>query len=326
MVPVIEAACPAALMAGLGRPHRAPPPEPATAGRAVRVPAVTGGTDREEAIALPTGLLTEGLVHGGDARRTTADWTSCPNRGTTRTTGSVCRRARRSRGPGGPSGPSSSLPLRYPKQPGSGHNGGYGRRRPRGRKQPRPPGLAKPRRPRFHTAPTAVIYSGKQEPRTARDPAGASTIVQICALSSERQHEGDGAGKHTRSRRRTWLTGGAYPAEHRRPLRTTNPIASPVATAATDDRGRGLANEGPPDGLPANSSTWVYRTSCRNERFCNPPAPDPLLEPSGHVPPVEFEQQYCLAQEAPGYDGRSQRISPLTNPGRFKMMTRPCIR
>ena len=188
MVPVIEAACPAALMAGLGRPHRAPPPEPATAGRAVRVPAVTGGTDREEAIALPTGLLTEGLVHGGDARRTTADWTSCPNRGTTRTTGSVCRRARRSRGPGGPSGPSSSLPLRYPKQPGSGHNGGYGRRRPRGRKQPRPPGLAKPRRPRFHTAPTAVIYSGKQEPRTARDPAGASTIVQICALSSERQH------------------------------------------------------------------------------------------------------------------------------------------
>ena len=189
MVPVIEAACPAALMAGLGRPHRAPPPEPATAGRAVRVPAVTGGTDREEAIALPTGLLTEGLVHGGDARRTTADWTSCPNRGTTRTTGSVCRRARRSRGPGGPSGPSSSLPLRYPKQPGSGHNGGYGRRRPRGRKQPRPPGLAKPRRPRFHTAPTAVIYSGKQEPRTARDPAGASTIVQICALSSERQHE-----------------------------------------------------------------------------------------------------------------------------------------
>ena len=187
MVPVIEAACPAALMAGLGRPHRAPPPEPATAGRAVRVPAVTGGTDREEAIALPTGLLTEGLVHGGDARRTTADWTSCPNRGTTRTTGSVCRRARRSRGPGGPSGPSSSLPLRYPKQPGSGHNGGYGRRRPRGRKQPRPPGLAKPRRPRFHTAPTAVIYSGKQEPRTARDPAGASTIVQICALSSERQ-------------------------------------------------------------------------------------------------------------------------------------------
>ena len=190
MVPVIEAACPAALMAGLGRPHRAPPPEPATAGRAVRVPAVTGGTDREEAIALPTGLLTEGLVHGGDARRTTADWTSCPNRGTTRTTGSVCRRARRSRGPGGPSGPSSSLPLRYPKQPGSGHNGGYGRRRPRGRKQPRPPGLAKPRRPRFHTAPTAVIYSGKQEPRTARDPAGASTIVQICALSSERQQIG----------------------------------------------------------------------------------------------------------------------------------------
>ena len=199
MVPVIEAACPAALMAGLGRPHRAPPPEPATAGRAVRVPAVTGGTDREEAIALPTGLLTEGLVHGGDARRTTADWTSCPNRGTTRTTGSVCRRARRSRGPGGPSGPSSSLPLRYPKQPGSGHNGGYGRRRPRGRKQPRPPGLAKPRRPRFHTAPTAVIYSGKQEPRTARDPAGASTIVQICALSSERQHchRGQRHGPHT---------------------------------------------------------------------------------------------------------------------------------
>ena len=214
MVPVIEAACPAALMAGLGRPHRAPPPEPATAGRAVRVPAVTGGTDREEAIALPTGLLTEGLVHGGDARRTTADWTSCPNRGTTRTTGSVCRRARRSRGPGGPSGPSSSLPLRYPKQPGSGHNGGYGRRRPRGRKQPRPPGLAKPRRPRFHTAPTAVIYSGKQEPRTARDPAGASTIVQICALSSERQQRKlDRRGNRLRSHASladTWL--GARPA------------------------------------------------------------------------------------------------------------------
>ena len=87
------------------------------------MPAITRRTDREEAIALPTGLLTEGLVHGGDARRTPADWTSRPNRGTTRTTGSVCRRARRSRGPGGPSGPSSSLPLRYPKPPGPGHNG-----------------------------------------------------------------------------------------------------------------------------------------------------------------------------------------------------------
>ena len=49
-------------------------------------------------------------------------------------------------------------------------------------------------------------------------------------------HEGDGAGKHTRSRRRTWLTGGAYPAEHGRPLRTTNPIASPVATVRRRQR------------------------------------------------------------------------------------------
>ena len=49
-------------------------------------------------------------------------------------------------------------------------------------------------------------------------------------------------------------------------------------------------------------------------------------EPSGHVPPVEFEQQYYLVQKAPGHDGRSQRMSPLTNPRRFTMMTHPCSR
>ena len=99
------------------------------------------------------------LIHGVGARRTTSDWTPRPSRGTTGTTGSVCRSSRRSRGSGGPvralilSGPT------LPDHPSRYYGGGYGRRRPRGRKQPRPPGLAKPLRPRFRTAPTAIIYS-----------------------------------------------------------------------------------------------------------------------------------------------------------------------
>ena len=163
MVPVIEAACSAALMAGFGRPHRAPPPEPATARRAVRVPAVTRRTDREEAIALPTSLLTERLVHGGDARRTTADWTSRPNRGTTGTTGSVCRRARRSRGSGGSVRALILSPSTLPETGGLDHRGGYGRR------------------------PQSSSSSRKTKTRSARRPTGSSTIVQIRALSGERQ-------------------------------------------------------------------------------------------------------------------------------------------
>ena len=191
MIPVIEAAFPAALMAGLGRPHRAPPPEPATARRAVRVPAVTRWTDREEAIALPTGLLTKGLVHGGDARRTPADWTSDPNRGTTRTTGSVCRRARRSRGPGGPV---RALILSLPTLTETA-----GARPQRGLWTPPPPWTqtAAPTAA-CKTAHNAVLHSAHSRHRSTENKnqkrttpyLGSSTIVQIGAISGECQQIG----------------------------------------------------------------------------------------------------------------------------------------
>jgi hypothetical protein len=62
----------------------------ATRRRAVRVAAITRGTDREEAIAAATDLLAERRIHDVEAA-TRFDWTRRSNRGTRETTGSVRR-------------------------------------------------------------------------------------------------------------------------------------------------------------------------------------------------------------------------------------------
>ena len=116
MVPVIEAAFPTALMAGLGGLHRAAAGQGPTRHRAVGMAAVARRTDRKEAVAPAAGLLTEGLVHGVGARRATSDWTPSLNHDTTGATGSVCRRARQSRGSGGTRALTYVFPpVRYPK-------------------------------------------------------------------------------------------------------------------------------------------------------------------------------------------------------------------
>ena len=57
---------------------------------------------------------------------------------------------------------------------------------------------------------------------------------------------------------------------------------------------------------PGNACDWV---DCFNDRR--------LLEPIGNVPPVEYEQQYYQAQNAPTHGGRSHVIQSPENPGRF---------
>jgi hypothetical protein len=87
---MIEAPFEAASMALTRGGDRTPTPGTAAGRRAVGVPAIARQTDREEAVAEPTGFLAKGRVHDvGAAART--DWTRRPNRGTRETTGSVRR-------------------------------------------------------------------------------------------------------------------------------------------------------------------------------------------------------------------------------------------
>ena len=121
MVSVIEAAFRTALMAGLGTLHRAPAGQETAACRAVGVAAVARRTDRKEAVAPAAGLLAKGLVYGVGVPGRPPTGRRNPNRGTTRATGSVCRRARRSRGSGGRVRTLTSVcvpPVRYRKHRG----------------------------------------------------------------------------------------------------------------------------------------------------------------------------------------------------------------
>ena len=88
------------------------------------------------------------------------------------------------------------------------------------------------------------------------------------------------------------------------------PGAAPVA--AEEDSGATL---GPRLPSLANQSGNPHQEQVGNQAIDQNPRP-----------PVEFEQQYYLVQKASGPDARSQRMIPLTNPRRFTMMTRPCIR
>ena len=105
MVAMIEAPFRTALMPAPGGTDRGAPGVLSARARAVRMSAITGGTNREEVATATTGLLAEGWLHGVGVRARTSDWTSRRNRGTTDTTGSNGRSSRRSRGSGGHPGP-----------------------------------------------------------------------------------------------------------------------------------------------------------------------------------------------------------------------------
>ena len=105
MVAMIEAPFRTALMPAPGGTDRGAPGVLSARARAVRMSAITGGTNREEVATATTGLLAEGWIHGVGVRARTSDWTSRRNRGTTDTTGSNGRSSRRSRGSGGHPGP-----------------------------------------------------------------------------------------------------------------------------------------------------------------------------------------------------------------------------
>ena len=110
LVAMIEAPFRTALMPAPGGTDRGAPGVLSARARAVRMSAITGGTNREEVATATTGLLAEGWIHGVGVRARTSDWTSRRNRGTTDTTGSNGRSSRRSRGSGGHPGPHLRVP------------------------------------------------------------------------------------------------------------------------------------------------------------------------------------------------------------------------
>jgi hypothetical protein len=142
-------------MAGPGGSNRPPPPGRSAPRGAVGMAAVTRRADREESVAVSTGLLAEGLFHGVGARGAVSDWTTGLNRGTTTGTGSVCRSSGRSRGPGRHNRaltPRLSPLLTLPERRAGRQRRGRGRRRSPRTQRARPQGAWK-------TAKNAVSHS-----------------------------------------------------------------------------------------------------------------------------------------------------------------------
>ena len=191
MVAVIEASFRTALMAGFGTLHRAPAGLGPAACRAVGVATVARRTDRKEAVAPAAGLLAKGLVHGvgGPGRPPTGRRN--PNRGTTRPTGSVCRRARRSRGSGGPvrtltfvCGPS----VRYPKHRGNTTAGAMDAAAGVDAHDAPTPACKTTRRAVSHKRPQSILFVLIKNPEELRDRTDATIRVQTSSLSRGRRH------------------------------------------------------------------------------------------------------------------------------------------
>lgn len=188
VIPMIEAAFRAVTVPASGGLDRSPMGGRPTCRRAIRMTAVTRGTDREQAAAAPAGFLAKRRVHDvGAASR--SDWTRRSNRGTRETTGSV-RRSIEAVTEGleveapGPHLIRRSAQLTRPP-----------RARPnRGRlwtlpelwtPRTRPQLLGKPTQnagfPQASTAPLFFVYKKNRKTRTA-----TTTAVQIYAVSGER--------------------------------------------------------------------------------------------------------------------------------------------
>ena len=101
MIAMIEAAFEAPAVAPARRPNRALARHGATGAGAVRVAAITGHADREDAVTATACLLAKRGVHGVGATAIRSDWTYSPNRGTTDRTATACWSPRSSRGSGG---------------------------------------------------------------------------------------------------------------------------------------------------------------------------------------------------------------------------------